>query len=464
MTALLARLRRIRTSESGVSLIEVIVAMMVFAIISVGVAYSLLSAFTMTGDSRSRAVASNLAAQEIDLDRSTGDIFSLQSTEPGRDKQVQVPAGTGVVYSIKRTAVMVYATGGDVDCNASAASSILYKRVRVSVTWPNMIGQPVVADTVIAPKSKISVDTLGTILVSTRSAAGTPVSGIGVTVTPDPGSVPTATDAMGCSYVLKVPAGTYTVTASRTNYLDPAQNNAPTRTVTVEAGKSTSAGFTYDAAGKVSWSWPSSSGVIAPSTATVSFLGTYGVWSTAATSPTSALVFPSTEYDIVAGTYVPKTEANTGCLSPNPGDWPQYTSAGKVYAAPAAPATTVTPGALTPGVSIGTMPMGTITVTNPANQTSNLYLRAVSAASFVSGDPGCAGKPQTIDFGAILGKSKGNQVTIALPYGAWTLKYGTTTNPTTVAAGSTLSAPTGATGVTIVSSGAFTLDPRVVQP
>ncbi|MCH3110243.1 prepilin-type N-terminal cleavage/methylation domain-containing protein, partial [Listeria monocytogenes] len=52
-----------RTSESGVSMIEVIVAMMIFAIISVGVSYSLLSAFTITNDSRSRAVATNLAAQ-----------------------------------------------------------------------------------------------------------------------------------------------------------------------------------------------------------------------------------------------------------------------------------------------------------------------------------------------------------------------------------------------------------------
>jgi len=463
MSALLARLRSIRTSESGVSLIEVIVAMMIFAIISVGVAYSLLSAFTITGDSRSRAVASNLAAQEIDLDRSSGDLFSLLSTPV--DKQVQVPAGTGLVYSIKRTASWVYADGADVNCNASAASSILYKRIRVEVSWPRMIGQPVTSDTVIAPSTKVSVDTLGTILVSVRSAAGTPVAGVGVSVSPDPGSVPTATDAMGCSYVLKVPPGTYTVTVSKTGYVDPLQNTSPSTTVTVEAGKSTSAGFTYDSAGKVQWSWPTSGGVIAPSTASVSFLSTYGVWNTAATSPTSANVFPSTEYDVVAGKYVPYTDTtNSGCRSPNPGDWPQYTSAGKTYLAPAAASVTVAPGAVSTPVNIGALQMGKITVTNPSNQSAKLYVRAVSAAPFVSGDPGCTAKPQTIDFATQLGASANSKMTIALPYGAWTLKYGTSSPPATAVPSSWLSVPTGATGVTINSSGAFTLDPRVVQP
>ncbi|GAA0440986.1 type II secretion system protein [Leifsonia naganoensis] len=461
MSVLLARLRRIRTSESGVSLIEVIVAMMIFAIISVGVAYSLLSAFTITGDSRARAVATNLAAQEIDLDRSSGDLFSLFSTDT--DKQVQVPAGTGLTYSIKRIVSWVYGTGSDVDCNASATSSILYKRVRVEVRWPNMIGQAVTSDTVLAPGTKISVDTLGTILVSTKSAAGAPVGGVGVSVTPNPGSVPTATDSMGCSYVLKVPTATYTVTASKTGYVDPYQNATPSKTVTAKAGQSTSAGFTYDNAGTVSWGWPSSSNVKSPSTSAVSVLSTYGVWSSAATSPTSAQLFPSTQYSIVAGTYVPLTESNAGCRSPNPGDWPQYTSAGKTYLAPAAPTASVTPGA-SPGINVGTLPMGSITVTNPTDQSANLYVRAVSATPFVSGDPGCTGKPQTIDFNSpILGKSKNSKVTITLPYGAWTLKTGTSTTPTTAVASASLSVPTGANGVTIGTAGAFTLDPRVMQ-
>ncbi|MFP3466307.1 prepilin-type N-terminal cleavage/methylation domain-containing protein [Leifsonia sp. SIMBA_070] len=464
MKAIRSALRRLPADDSGVSLIEVLVAMMIFAIISVGVAYSLLSAFTLTGDSRSRAVATNLAAQEVDLDRSAADFFALQSTAV--PKQVQVPDGTGVVYSISRTVNLVYNTGTDVNCNASAPSSMLYKRIRVSITWPKMIGAAVVADTVIAPSTKISIDTLGTILVSTKSSGGTPMPGIGVAVSPDPGSVPTATDSMGCSYVLKVPPGSYTVTVAKTGYVDPNQNPTPSSTITVKAGQSSSAGFTYDQAGTAGWAYPSG-GTKNPTNLTVSALSTYGVYNTSATSPASVKLFPSTTYGIVAGDYSPKTDASPGCLSPNPADWGTTpTTPGHNLVPVAAPTVSFTPGG---AQSVGTLPMGSITLTNPSARTSDLYIAATGVASWVGGDPGCfgTGLTQSLSFGttAILGKSAGSKVTIQLPFGAWKLTYGTSSSPTTPVPATWMSAPTGVTGITVgtAGSGTVTLDPRVVQ-
>ena len=49
--------------DAGLSLVEVIVAMMVFTIISIGVAYTITNSLVLTRDSRARAVATNLAAQ-----------------------------------------------------------------------------------------------------------------------------------------------------------------------------------------------------------------------------------------------------------------------------------------------------------------------------------------------------------------------------------------------------------------
>ncbi|WP_285115716.1 prepilin-type N-terminal cleavage/methylation domain-containing protein [Leifsonia sp. fls2-241-R2A-40a] len=461
-----ALLQRLRTSESGVSLIEVLVAMMIFAIISVGVAYSLLSAFTLTGDSRARAVATNLAAQEVDLDRSAADFFALQSTPAGSPKLVQVPSSTGLTYSITRSVSLVYNSGSDVNCNASAPSSMLYKRIHIAVTWPKMIGQAVVADTVIAPSTKISVDSLGTILVSTRNSGGTPVAGAAVSVSPDPGSVPSATDSMGCSYVLKVPPGTYTVSVSKTNYLDPNQNATPSATVTVKAGQSASAGFTYDQYGTANWAYPSG-GTQKPSNLAVSVLSTYGVFKTTANSPTAANLFPSTEYNVVAGAYSPKTDSSSGCLSPNPADWGVSPAGGGKNLVPvAAPTASFGPGG---SASIGTLPVKSVTVTNVPGTTANLFLRATNVASWVAGDPGCfgTGLTQTLDFGAsaILGKSANSKVTIQLPYGAWKITYGTTSTPTTVAPANWISAPAGVTGITVgpTGTGTVTLDPRAVQ-
>ncbi|MFF1634505.1 prepilin-type N-terminal cleavage/methylation domain-containing protein [Leifsonia sp. NPDC058248] len=461
MKALRASLRTARDPEAGVSLIEVIVAMMIFAIISVGVAYALLSSFAITNDSRSRAVATNLAAQEIDLDRSAADIFALQSTLDTAPKTVQVPSGAGITYSIERDVSWVYNSGSDVDCNASAASSLLYKRIHVSITWPKMVGAPVVADTLFAPSSKISVDTLGTILVSTKSATGAPVSGVSVSVSPNPGSTPVATDIMGCSYVVKVPAGTYTVSISKAGFIDPLQKLAPSRTVTVTAGTSTSAGFTYDQAGTVGLTYPSG-GVQIPNNLIDTFSSSNGVYSSPATTPSSLQLFPSTQYDAFAGAFVAKTDTNAGCISPDSGQWPDTTDGlGHTLSAPAPQTISFDAGA---NISAQRFPMGTVTVTNVAGTLNNLFLVATSAAPFVAGDPGCTGKPQSLAFTTTLGKSKGSNLTLALPYGAWTLAWGTSANPTTVVPSSNLSAPSGATGTKIGLAGAFTLDPRVVVP
>jgi prepilin-type N-terminal cleavage/methylation domain-containing protein len=461
MKSMRAVLRPTRDTEAGVSLIEVIIAMMIFAIISVGVAYTLLSSFAITNDSRSRAVATNLAAQEIDLDRSAADIFALQSTTA--PKFVQVPAGSGLTYSISRDVNWVYASGDDVSCNASAASSLLYKRIRVKITWPKMVGAPVIADTVFAPSSKISVDTLGTILVSTTSSSGAPVSGVAVSVSPTPGSTAALTDAMGCSYLLKVPPGTYTVTVSRSSYIDPNQQATPSRTVKVEAGKTTSAGFTFDEQGTVRLTYPSSVGVKLPTTMSDTFISSYGAYKTSATTPATVQLFPSTEYTAFAGAYVAATDSNSGCLSPNPGVWPDGTDA-SLRTLRANPPQKVS---FKPAGLVDAQPfiMGSITVTNSAGTSSNPYLVATSIASFVAGDPGCTGAPQSIAFGNnAIGKSKGSKATIMLPYGAWKLTIGTSPTPTTVVGSGDLAVPSGATGVTIGLGGGFTLDPRVVVP
>ncbi|MES1169545.1 MAG: type II secretion system protein, partial [Leifsonia sp.] len=74
---MLSPFRTTETRESGFTLIEVLIAMMVFGIISVLVAYSLTLSMTLTRSSRGSEVAANLAAQQIDTARSAKDVFSV---------------------------------------------------------------------------------------------------------------------------------------------------------------------------------------------------------------------------------------------------------------------------------------------------------------------------------------------------------------------------------------------------
>ena len=65
--------------EAGFTIAEVLVAMMVFAVVSVGVAAGIVNALVLTNDSKARTVATHLANQAMDLERGKSDIFQVVS-------------------------------------------------------------------------------------------------------------------------------------------------------------------------------------------------------------------------------------------------------------------------------------------------------------------------------------------------------------------------------------------------
>ena len=302
--------------ESGVTLIEIVVAMMVFAIIAVGVAYALTLTVKMTGDARAREAASNLVAQEVDLDRSVGDVFTLVDG----DKTVQL---NGTTFHIHRDSNWVTSTSADATCG-SGGGQLQYKRVNVSVTWDGMsAATPAVrGDSVIAPGTKLNDPTLGTILVSVLGVSGTGNAGVTVTATPSTpanGAValtdaPDPTDPDGCSYILKVTPGTYDVTISEANNVDIFQAAAPVKTIGVGAGAASSVSFQYDQAGKFTANYVSnysSGSTLIPNNLDTTFNGgSKSFISTAASNALSRQVslhpFPS-GYQVLAGKYVPRT-------------------------------------------------------------------------------------------------------------------------------------------------------------
>jgi prepilin-type N-terminal cleavage/methylation domain-containing protein len=458
--SLRARLSRDNAdAQAGFSLIEVMVAMMVFAIISVGVVFTLLSSFSLSNESRSREVAANLAAQEIDLDRSTSNIFNLLTAPP---RTVQVPAG-GITYTVNRTVSWVDNSGNDVNCG-SESGTLQYKRIHFEVSWPGMIGSPVTVDTLLAPTSVLSADTLGTILVSAKNAAGAGDSGATITVSPSPGSSAPATDSNGCSYVLNVPPASYTVTASETNYLDPNQSALPSQTRTVVAGSSASAQFLLDLRATVAVTYATNYATLSPkipTNLTATFEKSTGNYTTPATSVGSVYLYPTT-YTAVAGSYLSAADVSGGCLSADPGSWlPGTNSAGKTIQSPPPITLPLTPG----GAGSAALPMGVVTIKNTAGFSSNAYITAKTTTPVAGlGDPGC---PNTMSytFGQIMPKATNSTVTLALPYGTWSLQMGTAATPTTTVTTAQESVPTGVTiGTTVSAGGLVTLDPRQVTP
>src|SRR3954449_10488091 len=74
------RLSPIARTEDGLTLIEILVAMTIFGIVSVGIAAGVTASLVNVRDSRDRETALNLAASQIDLVRSVADVFTVNDT------------------------------------------------------------------------------------------------------------------------------------------------------------------------------------------------------------------------------------------------------------------------------------------------------------------------------------------------------------------------------------------------
>ncbi|MDL5349962.1 carboxypeptidase regulatory-like domain-containing protein [Microbacterium sp. zg-YB36] len=430
--------------DDGFTLVEVIVAMLIFTIILTGFLYTMTASLTATRDTRARIVAANLASQQIDVLRSAADAFGV-TTAPPFDIELN-----GDTFQVWVETEWVTTTGAAASCEAGLPiASLAYNHVTVKVTWDNMRegAQPVYSDTSLTPRTKINDPALGTVLVGVVNAAGTAVAGATVSLTPA-GVAAVTTGSDGCAYLLKVPPGDYTVTVSKVGHVSEQQIAEPTATVPVTAGGSSRVSFAYDRATSYTVSYGSGlpAGVRIPNNLTTTFVSTYGNFQMAATTNARTKTFSlypvSSGYSIVAGAYAETPEnPATSCLAPDPGEW--LPAPGKVGMRPAAVGDSA-------GTTVNTTAsMAEVRLSGVSG--SGSYLKAVYVGGG-SGDPGCSAG-MTYTFGNIISS---DAATILLPYGTWKLyrgNSGSQNNPIM----SGLTVPSSGS----VAAGAVVLDPRV---
>jgi len=475
------RARLAAAGDAGFSLVEVVVAMMIFALISTGGIYAMVSTMSVTRDTRARQVAANLASQEIDLARDTADLMTLE------DGIRTVELG-GQTYSVKRTARWVRTNGGDLDCSADG-DTLRFKRVNVSVTWDNMrqLTQPVRSDTVIDPNSRINDPEKGTILVKVVKPSGAGTPHVDVTATPaTPGSgLPTytakETDEQGCTYILQVVPGTYDVTVSHTggDYVDEDQSPTSTTTVGVTPGEAVSAGFQFSESSQVSVTYAQNlldassllnyvpSELYLPNNLDTSFLSSSPTYVEGRALPGPTLsrqgVFSlqpnAGGYEIVAGLAPTISDGTDGCRAVDPLAWEPYKKGGK-YTWVGARNTAVTPAKGT--VPPASVDMAGVVVQRTVLGANDRYIRAVSMDSTTEGSPGCR-TGMTYVFGPINRTLVTTPFTLALPYGTWTLTSGQSAATATRAVDEKqVSVAISGTVTSVKGSTIVVLDPRII--
>jgi len=434
---------------------------MIFSMLVVGIGYSLVNILQMTRDSQNRETAISLASSELDAIRAIGDPF----------KVLDVPSRTQVVggntYTISRTAG--WATpDGSVDTCGSGGGPLQYKSVSVTVSWVGMrVGASSVhSDTALVPTTRINDPTKGTILVSVKNEAGLGSAGITFTAISGGTSIDTTpTNADGCSFLLGVPPGDYTVKLTSSNRMSIGQLANPTINGTVAAGSSAQFSFQYDQRGTYLMNYASNDydavRPLIPTDLTTTFFNSNGRYTTAV--PTSSLqgsayLYPaSSGYEVVAGSFVPSTESGPSCESVDPGSWPEDTSVSPSTIGTRAPTAFAEPG----GVAASTpVPMGIATVRGSLTK-GYLFAESQSAVP-LPGQPACD-ISTTYSFGRVFSILTLTPVKIALPFGTWKLYESSTLSGYRSSIDSsriTLESP----GVIAGTDGTFALDPRGVTP
>ena len=455
--------------DAGLTLIEVMVALLVFAVVATGIVASMGTITRMTADNRARVTAENLAAQEVDLVRAISDPFTVVS-------KTTVTPVDGRSYTIKRSVSWISAAGTDLACNAT--TNILSLRVNVRVTWPGMLTTtPAVQDdTVVAPVGRISDTATGSLHVYTKGATGSAQGGVGVALALPSGStgkLPTttvkATNYDGCTYVNELQPGTYTVALTKSGTITSDQIDGAkgwTGTVTVTAGGTTSpSNPLFDSPASVTTSYVASpvttsgtssfqlpavvSGQGTPFDTT--WTNTSGSWTTnPSTQGGVASRFPYTSgYGVIAGD---SPTSGTTCAATDPQAWSAGTSNGKKLGQGVRATVATTPGAS----SSVKVPVGVAAVTVPAGN----YIAAVPATP-LSGNPSCGITSTVYVFPT---PSTGTAQSVALPYGSWRFIYSATGSSFTPVSAASIQVQTNAAGGGVALDGTTTFDPRPLVP
>jgi prepilin-type N-terminal cleavage/methylation domain-containing protein len=415
-----ARGRR-RSDDAGLSLVEVVVAMTVFAVIAMGLLTSVTKSLAMIRDNRARVVAANLAESEISLVRATpyDQIATAQRTQT---------VGT-LTYTINRSVKVKLDTGGGDACSGGAVVQDAYKMVGVTVSFTKAAAvRDVKADTIVRAPDTVVSTTTGAIGASVIDRDGHPVSGVLITA----GAATALTDDSGCVYLQGIAPGNLTVSAARTGYLG--QNEQPTQsqTVGVTAGVISAPQFLLDDAATVSVRVAALAADASElSGYTFPQLGTAGGVQPLLDNPSRT---PVTRVTLTGATV---STASTWTVPAFP-----YSNGYEAHLGACGPGTSVTTGqGATVAATLGLAPVDVQLAPLPPKVSATLVGRTV-AAVLTSGV--C-----TETYTSVATTAADGTLHLALPYGSWVLSVsgdnGGYTLPVTLASGS------GPTAVTLLA-------------
>jgi type II secretory pathway pseudopilin PulG len=329
------------SDEAGDTMIEVMVASLIVALVAAAVFVGFGTVAHIAGAQRHQAQANELAQQDeqrlrglsvSQLEGATSVTGVTGTALYGNATYSPAPID-GETFTVASTAQYVAASTGVSSCTSSSTTNADYIETASKVTWSNGTndGRPAVIE-----HDVISPHVGGGLVIQLKNNASLPLQGVTVDVaSADSGTQALATDTNGCVVFAGLPGGTYAVTWP--GYTS--QSGTTGATVIVVNGSTANDTYTLAQAGAIN------------ATFTTSYTGATGVVGTADT------FVADNSQPLVFGT--PNTYSSTGITSPET-VFP-FTGANSTYAvyagacagdAPPSPVTTTVTSAATSNVSV----------------------------------------------------------------------------------------------------------------
>lgn len=416
---------RSRPAE-GFTVIEVVVAVTVLVVALTGAALLFNNAIVVSGNTRNRVVATNLATSAMENVRGLAADPTKFTTIPQGLTVMNGPAQkvNGIQFTVQQNVSFVSTTSSTSSCDSPGLTTGQIMQVNEIVSWPSMAGtKPIRQVTTLSPPVGAYSATSGAVAAKVYDSTGNVASGVNVQIT-GPTTVTQATTTEGCAYFAYVPVGTYTVTIISGTGVGDQEVVAPTQTASVSIGQTASVQFQYDIAATIVATLPSPTNTAgAPPYATgmsISVANTglqpYGQFSFPATTTgdvtTSPSLFPySSGYTVYAG----------NCVDNNP--LGKDTNRNLFYPTAAPVPLAVSPGSsATTTVPLYTLPIHVqnstaVPVTNVVPTVTETSFAAPMTAICTTGTA-TASLP-TLNL--VITSATGDSVT-SMPLGHWTIK------------------------------------------
>jgi len=239
------------TDEAGSFLVEAMVSAVLVLITGAGILKMMDRGTQLSGQQKSLATAGNLAQAEQETLR------AYQQSKEGMAilsnlRRVAPPRTVGpATYTITSRTDWINDASGESEC-ATAAAPADYMKLTTTVTSPALGNRPPAKlESLITPPVRSFDENQGSLAAQVNDRNGDPVSGLTMNLT-GPATMSEATNSKGCVLWGYIPAGSgYTVTASRSGYVQPDGSSAIAEPASVVGDQTANVDLQYDLAGGI---------------------------------------------------------------------------------------------------------------------------------------------------------------------------------------------------------------------